>query len=224
MGKIISVANGKGGVGKSTHATNLAIDLHRQGKKVLLADAEKSGTSIALLARGDIDVMCIYDRMAGTMLSALKYQYDYIIVDTAGVNNSTQDETDNLQELINSKIIAVSDLVIVPITPSPVDMRKTLGYLQSIEPYVECSRGALKVLVLLNRFRSKEELSIAAEKHLEKAQLNGYFSLCPIKVRQSTIIEKSDGLFKSVNEYKPSSLIANDVKRVKNHVITMLEG
>lgn len=59
MAKIFTVVSGKGGVGKSTFCTNIALSLCEKGKKVLLIDGDAGLRSLDLLL--GVDEMVLYD-------------------------------------------------------------------------------------------------------------------------------------------------------------------
>jgi chromosome partitioning protein len=133
--RITTVLNFKGGSGKSTISMHLAGTLAKRGAKVLVCDADPQGTSLRWAASAD-EGKPFPAAVAGLGAAGSKVNmeirkfvadYDHIIVDCPPAVDSP----------IPLSALSVSDLGLVPIIPSPLDMWATLG----IRKVVEVAQG-----------------------------------------------------------------------------------
>lgn len=113
---IILVGSKKGGVGKSTLATNIAAFLSESGKKVVLVDSDRQSTSSNWAHdRSESNythIPCVqkYDNIKNTLRDMAK-NYDYVVVDCQG--------RDSLE--LRTGLLA-ADLAIIPCCPSQADL------------------------------------------------------------------------------------------------------
>ncbi|HPS31449.1 MAG TPA: ParA family protein, partial [bacterium] len=117
MVKIISVANKKGGVGKSTIATNLAVYFASAGKSVVLIDADEQKSSMSFQeVRPDTAIQFqTVSIMTRTILrEAEKFLVDFVIIDVPAKDSP-----------VSRAAIAAADRVIVPVQPSQYDILAT---------------------------------------------------------------------------------------------------
>ena len=115
---IILVANQKGGVGKSTVASNLAVVLAQKTRDVLLLDADRQTSANEWWverqsASPDLHkIQCLhkYGEIDGP-LEDLNSRYEYVVVDVAGR------DSDEMRSAMT-----VADVILMPFKPSAVDL------------------------------------------------------------------------------------------------------
>lgn len=112
---IIGVLNQKGGVGKTTLSVNIAAALARTGKRVLLIDADPQGSALDWAAAREGEplfaVVGLPKPSIHKELSLVGKGYDHIVIDGPP----------RVTDLARSAIMA-SDVVLVPVQPSPYDI------------------------------------------------------------------------------------------------------
>mgnify|MGYP000011638930 CR=1 FL=1 len=112
---IFGILNQKGGVGKTTLSVNLAASLARAGGRVLLIDADPQGSALdwAAARQGDplFTVVGFPRPSIHKEIAQMGKGYDHIVIDGPP----------RVTDLARSAIMA-SDVVVIPVQPSPYDI------------------------------------------------------------------------------------------------------
>lgn len=165
MKLIISVLNLKGGSGKSTISTNLAVAYRLGGKRVILVDTDPQGTSIRWAGERPEDkvklsVIAIPDAKAlRKQVKEFVDDYDIMILDGAPQ-----------LDLISTTSIAISNIVLIPVSPSPYDVWATENIVQRVLTAMEIN-GDLKAFFIINRDNPKTILSKETKEALDNLGL-----------------------------------------------------
>ena len=123
MAHVTVVMNPKGGVGKSTIATNLAGYFANQGKSVMLGDVDKQQSAREWLKLRPAQVAPIksWDIEAGKPAKLPKGTSHAVIDTPAGLSNKLLDT-----------VIKSADRVIVPLQASMLDILATRSFLEAL--------------------------------------------------------------------------------------------
>ena len=156
MTKHVCVINWKGGCGKTTITTHLAVALASSGLETGLAD---------------------YDRQETAKLWEKLRPKDAVAVSLINWRKDFGRSPDSLQRLIVDcppslrtkrvrAIIAESNIAVVPILPSIFDEMATLAFLKRLEAIKSVRKHKKRVLLVANRYRTDRSASRRLEEFL----------------------------------------------------------
>ncbi len=148
MGKIISVANQKGGVGKTTTTINLSTILAKKGKKVLLIDADPQGNATSGLGvEKDVELST----------------YDVLVNDTK-IEDTIQDTIIRNLKVCPSNInLAGAEVELVSMMSREQRLKEKLENVKETFDYIFIDCPPSLGLVTLNSFTASDSVLIPVQ-------------------------------------------------------------
>lgn len=209
----IAVLNQKGGVGKSTIATNLAAAAHLNRKRVLVVDLDSQGSALDWYAarREGSDLEGLAVVKADRALSLTRFReiagtYDVVVLDGPP----------KLGEMTRSAAVA-ADVVLIPVQPGPFDLWSA-GETQRLldaadDTRVDLKRRKVRRLFVLNRAHPRALISRDAAVTVAKSG-----STAVTVIHQRIAFAEAAAIGESVLTTQPNGPAADEIRRLLREV------
>jgi len=161
------VLNSKGDSGKSTVATNLASYYSTQGKKVVLVDFDPQASSLEWLEARPSGRSTIIGIDASKGYNRLPRNADYAIYDTPAAVHGKE---------INAYLRRAQS-IIIPIMPSPIDMRAAIPFIQAVLANGRIARKESRVALVASRCRDNTNVYHQLDSFLRKVRKAPFISV-----------------------------------------------
>jgi chromosome partitioning protein len=158
----VMVLNAKGGCGKSTLATNVAVYFAREGHEVCIADYDPQRTSLDWLGTRPDDL----PKIAGVPafeegLRNVPRSTEVLVIDAPARVHGTE-----LNELVRR-----AETILVPVLPSTIDIKACGHFMAELLELGKVSRKQARLAVIANRVREYTLIFEELDQYLSKLKV-----------------------------------------------------
>jgi chromosome partitioning protein len=156
------VLNAKGGCGKSTLSTNIAVFFAKQGNEVCIADYDPQRSSLDWLSGRPTDL----PRIGGIAayeegLRGVPRSTDVLIIDAPARVHGLE-----LNELVRR-----AETIVIPVLPSSVDMKACAHFMAELLEIGKVSRRQARLGLIANRVREHTLIFEELDQYLSKLKV-----------------------------------------------------
>lgn len=212
--KVITLANQKGGCGKSTIVLNLAIEFALQRHRVIVFDTDPQGSCYETAQIRDdqeetvqIKVAAIYGNLYQTIEKYDK-DYDFAIIDTPPHDN----------EIVTVATVC-SDLIIIPVQDSPLDIRSTKTTVDLINEAQKLNPD-IAPYFLLSRIQTN---SVMARELAQVLKSTYKFDILETKIANRMAYKYSLIYGQNVSEFSSKDNAAAEIRALAKEVLSILD-
>jgi chromosome partitioning protein len=204
--KVISIVNQKGGVGKTTVAINIGIGMARRNFKVGFLDTDPQGTAFQWQSiEGNVAFEVKHHplRISSEMIKEANRNHNLLIIDTPPAIGE-----------ITSSALACSDLAVIPLAPSILDIWSSRATIDRVEEARKIN-PKLKGRLLVSRKVPRTRLGRDGREAIEALEMD----IFDTEISQRIAYVESMIAGVSVFQYAPRSEASKEMEELCEEIL-----
>ena len=213
---IITIANPKGGVGKSNLACNLAVMSSNEGNRTLIVDTDPQQSAINFRNRREKDDIAAIapSGKIKSDLKAIESNFDVAIIDCGGFSSD-----------ILIQAVGLAHLVIIPIEPGQDEYDGLQNLLNTLSPIINAKEQMgvpFKVAIMLSRVVTTAAIGKEFRESLE--DFSDVATVMNSQTGAKTDFKYAHAAGLGIAEYSNSSYAAAEMRAIYKEVKSLLES